>query len=110
MSNVAIRSIISLRGNMANPLSSLFWKLRKLEILRSPSNRVLISLVFILVLSLIGLAIGGDRENAEIRACQERGGNPVYRKKVEKIPADIRGDESVEREYKVFDRCNFEKL
>lgn len=79
----------------------------KLEILRSPSNRILIALALIIVLSLVGLAIGGDRENAKIRVCQERGGTPVYRKKVEKIPADIRGDESVEREYKVFDRCNF---
>jgi hypothetical protein len=95
---------------MANPLSSLFRKMMKLEILRSPSNRIIIALALIIVSSLVGLAIGSDRENAEIRACQERGGNPIYRKKVEKIPADIRGDESVEREYKVFDRCNFEKL
>lgn len=95
---------------MANPISSLFRKMMQLKILRSPSNRVLIALVLILVLSLVGLSIATDRENAEIRACQARGGTPVYRTKVEKIPADLQGNESVEREYKVLERCNFEKI
>jgi hypothetical protein len=93
-----------------NPLSSWFRKMMKLEILRSPSNRILIALALIIVLSLIGLAIGGDRENAEVRACRERGGTPVYGTKVEKIPADLQGNESVERKYQVFDRCSFEKI
>ncbi len=95
---------------MINPISLLFRKLMKLDILRSPSNRILIALALIFGLSLIGLAIGSDRDNAEIRACQERGGVPVYRTKVEKIPADLQGNESVERKYQVFDRCSIEKV
>jgi hypothetical protein len=95
---------------MANPISSLFRKMMKLEILRSPSNRVLLVLGLIIVLSLVSLAIGSAREDAQVRACQERGGTPIYRTKVEYVPADIQGRESVRRDYQVFDRCNFEKI
>ncbi|WP_036945625.1 hypothetical protein [Pseudanabaena sp. PCC 6802] len=79
-------------------------KIAKHPFLRSPSNRAIVVFVLILGLSMVGLAIGSDRENAEIRACKEKGGTPVFRKRVQEIPINDRG-ERVEREYQVFDYC-----
>jgi hypothetical protein len=55
---------------------------------------------------MVGLAIGSDRENAEIRTCKERGGTPVYRKRVQEFPTSDRGDK-VDVEYRIFDYCKF---
>lgn len=96
---------------MAHPLSQLFQKVSrkvaKHSLWRSPSNRVILILALIFALSTIGLAIGSDRENAEIETCKQRGGTPVFRKRVQEFPVDDRG-KRVEREYQVFDYCRFE--
>jgi hypothetical protein len=92
---------------MAYPSQFLPKKIREImkhPLLRSASNRIILALIAIIVLSMVGLAIGDNRENAEIKACKERGGTPVFRKRVQEFPVDDRG-KRVEREYEVFDYC-----
>ncbi|MEA5506947.1 hypothetical protein VB735_28410 [Halotia wernerae UHCC 0503] len=79
----------------------------KHNLLQSSANRVILALTLIFAAIIILFVYGGYRTAAEIKACKEQGGTPMYHTQVQEFLDDGQRAEGISQKFHFFDRCDF---
>lgn len=93
-----------------NPIRLLFRKMLRHPYLQSQGNRGILALILIFGFIVVSIAIGTVRDLADVANCEEKGGTPIYREKIQEFVYDGSGQGAPEQvRLKVYDHCDLIK-